>query len=148
MKFISAEKEAQFNSILAERKAEKDAYSVRALEYGIQWADLMEGEISKLQGPPTVPAQAILCHFFHKRADALSKIADVDGITGFMFGIAASLIADCWVYGKDFVAWHNTQNACSEESAKEYTEAGQAVNPALIEIRERPRCPHAPAKTA
>ncbi len=33
-------------------------------------------------------------------ADELSRDADTEGITGFMYGFAVSILSQCWEYGK------------------------------------------------
>jgi len=53
------------------------------------------------------------------------KKADVNGITGFMYGAAVSLLSECWKYGEDLRKLHN----------EEYGHTGEGVvNPAIITI--------------
>ena len=58
-------------------------------------------------------------------AGKLSQEADEDGITGFMYGAAVSILSECWIYGEDLRRWHN----------KDYGYVGNGVvNPAVITI--------------
>ena len=58
-------------------------------------------------------------------ADKLSHEADVEGITGFMYGCAVSILSQCWKYGEELRKWHN----------KEYNYEGDGVvNPAVFTI--------------
>lgn len=58
-------------------------------------------------------------------AKQLSYEADKEGITGFMYGAAVSILSQCWEYGEFLRKWHN----------KEYEYDGDGVvNPAVITI--------------
>ena len=56
-------------------------------------------------------------------ADKLSHEADTEGITGYMYGCAVSILSQCWKYGEYLRKWHN----------KEYNYDGDGVvNPAIF----------------
>lgn len=58
-------------------------------------------------------------------AKQLSYEADKEGITGFMYGAAVSILSQCWEYGEFLRKWHN----------KEYEYDGDGVvNPAVITV--------------
>lgn len=58
-------------------------------------------------------------------AKQLSYEADKEGITGFMYGVAVSILSQCWEYGEFLRKWHN----------KEYGYDGNGVvNPAVITV--------------
>lgn len=58
-------------------------------------------------------------------AERLSHDADVEGITGFMYGCAVNILAQCWEYGEELRKWHN----------KEYGYEGDGVvNPAILTV--------------
>ena len=58
-------------------------------------------------------------------ADKLSHEADTEGITGYMYGCAVSILSQCWKYGEYLRKWHN----------KEYNYDGDGVvNPAILTI--------------
>ena len=62
---------------------------------------------------------------FADNADRLSREADTEGITGFMYGCAVSILSKCWVYGEYLRKWHN----------KEYGYDGDGVvNPAIMTV--------------
>lgn len=51
--------------------------------------------------------------------------ADTEGITGYMYGCAVSILSQCWKYGEYLRKWHN----------KEYNYDGDGVvNPAILTI--------------
>lgn len=101
----------------------KDWYNKNSDEYGRacftfaeRWADLMETEIEKSD-------DIIKC--FADNADETSRKADIEGITGFMYGCAVSILSQCWEYGEYLRKRHN----------KEYDYDGKGVvNPALMRI--------------
>ena len=58
-------------------------------------------------------------------AKQLSYEADKEGITGFMYGAAVSILSQCWEYGECLRKWHN----------KEYEYDGDGVvNPAVMTV--------------
>ena len=58
-------------------------------------------------------------------AEKCSHDADTDGITGFMYGAAVSILSNHWKYGELLRKWHN----------KEYGHEGDGVvNPAVLTI--------------
>ena len=62
-----------------------------------------------------------------ENADRLSHEADTEGITGFMYGCAVSILSQYWEYGEELRKWHN----------KEYNYDGKGVvNPAIMTIRK------------
>lgn len=63
------------------------------------------------------------CNAIVENAEKLSHEADTEGITGFMYGCAVSILAQCWEYGEELRKWHN----------KEYDYDGDGVvNPAIL----------------
>jgi hypothetical protein len=60
-------------------------------------------------------------------ADASTREADVDGITGFMYGCAVSLLAQTWKHGRELNRWHNKQYGVDED-------AEGTVNPAVLTL--------------
>jgi len=69
-----------------------DPYGNRCFTYGWDWARLMEGQMG--QG----------VELSKEMAEDMSHLADVDGITGFMFGCAKSILAQCWKHGETLKA--------------------------------------------
>jgi hypothetical protein len=58
-------------------------------------------------------------------ASETSHLADTEGITGFMYGAAVSILAQCWIHGEELRKWHNG----------EYNYDGEGtVNPAILTI--------------
>ena len=58
-------------------------------------------------------------------ADEASKVADIEGITGFMYGCAVNTLSQLWKYGEELRKWHN----------KDYGYEGDGVvNPAILTV--------------
>ncbi len=90
-----------------------DGYGKGIYTYGECWAKLMQVEIKAGNKLENI-------------AEKTSNEADLEGITGFMYGAAVSILSQTWVYGKLLNDWHNAQ----------YNHSGNGtVNPALLTIK-------------
>lgn len=93
-----------------------DPYGHGVYTFAERWAKLMEKDIEDCGGPTA----AVIANFERR-----SHQADTEGITGFMYGCAVSILSDCWEYGEILRKWHN----------KEYGYEGDGVvNPAILTI--------------
>ena len=93
-----------------------DAYGHGVYTYLERWADSMEELINNGKDPADV---------IKEDAERLSSIADTEGITGFMYGCAVSILSQVWEYGELLRVWHNSQ----------YKYLGDGcVNPAMLTI--------------
>ena len=109
MKPLNEEKAKEFEHA---KEINSDPYGSAGIRYAENWAVLMENEMAKGKTVADV-------------ADETSRLADTEGITGFMYGCAVSLLARCWIHGEELRIWHN----------KEYNYEGKGVvNPAIITI--------------
>lgn len=101
-----------------------DAYGGCCVRFAREWAEEME-----------------------KRIDAGARLEDVAsdsatevnrrpgyGITGFMYGAAASIISQCWDRGEEFRRWHNVDTCGPEKGAKANEKPGAVANPAILTI--------------
>lgn len=93
-----------------------DPYSAAVTRYAEKWARTMEGMMA---GGATL----VDC------AEKASHLADDEGITGFMYGCAVQILAQCWVHGDELRRWHNKSYGVDEEKAK-----GGTVNPAVLTL--------------
>ena len=90
-----------------------DPYGSGVVRYAERWANMMEKEIEV--GKELIDI-----------ADATSNRADTEGITGYMYGCAVSILSQVWEHGEELRKWHN----------KEYGYEGNGtVNPAIITIK-------------
>ena len=48
-------------------------------------------------------------------AKEASHLADSEGITGFMYGCAVSMLAQCWKHGEELRRWHNKDTQIGTE---------------------------------
>lgn len=90
-----------------------DPYSRAIIRYTILWVQYME-YLTKKYGMKVSEIW-----------DRCSDLADVEGVTGFIYGAAASIISQVWEYGEEFRKCYN--------SKWNYSAAG-TVNPAMLTI--------------
>ena len=96
-----------------------DPYGRACFTFAERWAELLEEQINKSDNV----MQCII-----DNADKCSHEADTEGITGFMYGCAMTILARCWEYGEYLRKWHN----------KEYGYDGDGVvNPAIIGVNTK-----------
>lgn len=97
-----------------------DGYGGRVVRYAEEWARLMQ---TRLSNGETIP----------QCADELSRLADDDGITGYMYGCAVGVLAKVWKHGEALRRWHNKETQIGTEGDKA-NESGGVLNPALLSI--------------
>ena len=100
----------------------EDGYGKACFQYAQWWARLMELEM--LSGKK-----------LKKVAEKTSREADVEGITGFMYGMAVSILAKCWKYGDELRRWHNLDTQIGNEG-EVANEEGSVLNPAVLNISD------------
>lgn len=105
--------EAEWHKGLANNQ---DGYGKAIYQYAEQWALLMQAAIDNTGN---IQKQIV------EIAEKTSHTADTEGITGFMYGAAVSILSATWIHGEELRKWHN----------KEYGHEGEGVvNPAIITI--------------
>ncbi len=127
-------------------EANKDGYGSCVIRYAARWANLMEDEICKRSmyialekgiGPfnpgDKVEFDKIRKGVLMDIADKTSHDADLEGITGFMYGCAVSMLAKCWKYGEELRQWRNLKTQLRDEGEKANKEGG-ILNPAFLNI--------------
>ena len=110
MKFKNAEAENLYAQGLANNP---DAYGNRCFTYADEWAQLMEPKIEAGEKLEDI-------------ANKTSHDADTDGITGFMYGMAVSILSDVWIHGDELKQWHNARYGVPN--------AEGVINPAIVTI--------------
>lgn len=88
------------------------------MRYAEQWARLMQLEMAG--GKP-----------LEEIADASSREADTEGITGFMYGCAVSILSHTWKHGEQLRRWHNLKTQIYDEGVTA-NETGKVLNPAIL----------------
>lgn len=88
--------------------------------YAETWANLMELHISEGSKLEDI-------------ADTQSHEADTEGITGFMYGAAVSILSQCWTHGEQLRVWHNLKTQIGTEGEKA-NQNGGVLNPAMLNI--------------
>lgn len=99
----------------------QDPYGSCVVRYAEKWARVMQGRMAKGE---TI-AQC---------AQAASHLADDEGITGFMYGCAVSMLAVCWLHGEDLRKWHNLEYQIKDEGEKANAKEGAVLNPAMLSV--------------
>lgn len=102
------------------KQVNSDGYGGAVMTYSERWARLMQVEMANGKKLADV-------------ADATSSEADLEGITGFMYGCAVSQLASCWKHGDELRRWHNIKTQLGNEGEKA-NESGGVLNPALLSI--------------
>jgi len=75
-------------------KANDDGYGSCAVRYAARWANYMEAAMES--GAPLENA-----------AESTAHEANLEGITGFMYGCAVGILAKVWTHGEELRRWHN-----------------------------------------
>ena len=101
-----------------------DPYGMAVINYAKRWAELMESRLGAKVGEGPQVADI---------AEKASHDADTDGITGYMYGCAASILSKCWIHGEDLRRWHNVNVQVGLEGERA-NENGGTLNPALLHI--------------
>jgi len=97
-----------------------DDYGGAVVTYAERWARLMQVEMANGKNLEDV-------------AETTSFEADLEGITGFMYGCAVSILAACWKHGEQLRRWHNLKTQIGHEGEKA-NESGGVLNPALLSL--------------
>lgn len=105
-------------------EANTDPYGACGIRYAERWADLMELKLA--EGIKLADV-----------ANATSHEADTEGITGFMYGCAVSILAKVWDHGEELRRWHNLETQIGTEG-EQANQSGGVLNPALLRIGETP----------
>lgn len=99
--------------------ANRDGYGAAIVDFASRWARIMEARMTE--------GEAIgAC------AEESSSLADTDGITGFMYGAAVSILSQVWEHGEALRRWHNVDVA--GERGEKVNESGGVINPAIITV--------------
>jgi len=101
-------------------------YGEACVRYAEKWGRLMQERMA--HAPDVAPADWIAAN-----ADDCSHVADDEGITGFMYGAAVTMLSHCWIYGEELRRWHNLKTQLGDEGERA-NESGGVLNPALLNI--------------
>ena len=97
-----------------------DPYGNAVYRFASEWATHMEQRIAAGESLESAAKKA-------------SSDANDEGITGFMYGCAVSLLSACWTHGEALRRWHNLDMQIGDEGQKANIEGG-VINPALLNI--------------
>lgn len=97
-----------------------DPYGGAVVTYSERWAKLMQVEMANGKRIADM-------------ADQTSHAADIEGITGFMYGCAVQALAHYWKHGEALRLWHNIKTQIKDEGVKA-NESGGVLNPACLTV--------------
>jgi hypothetical protein len=118
MQFLNDEVAASWEKGVANNP---DEYGKAVYRYASEWATRMEAEMA--QGKK-----------ISEIAKRTSREANDEGITGFMHGLAVSLLAQGWKYGEALRLWHNLETQIGTEGQEANEHDGRVLNPALLNV--------------
>ena len=98
----------------------QDFYGAGVVRYADRWATLMDSKIDAGEALEDI-------------AKETSHAADTEGITGFMYGCAVSILAQGWEHGEELRRWHNLDTQLGDEGERA-NDKGGVLNPALLNI--------------
>lgn len=107
------------------RDKNRDPYGACIYRYAEAWMALMEGRL--VEGVDVDES-------LKEHADSDSHAADTEGITGFMYGAAGSIIARGWIHGEAFRRWYNIRNQIRDEGERANEVEGATLNPAVLTV--------------
>lgn len=102
------------------KEVNSDGYGAGIIAYAEWWARLMQIEIANGKQLADI-------------VDATSHEADIEGITGFMYGAAVSILSQVWKHGEALCCWHNLKRQIGDEGERA-NESGGTLNPAILTI--------------
>jgi len=105
--------------------ANKDPYGACTMRYAARWANYMEREIAGGKSLEQI-------------AEKASHDADLEGVTGFMYGCAVGMLSKAWKHGEELRRWHNLKTQIGDEGEKANRQGG-VLNPALLSIGTSPK---------
>lgn len=101
-------------------ESNQDPYGNACVKYAERWAMLMQPLIANGQSVANC-------------ANETSSLADVEGITGFMYGCAVSMLSKCWKHGEELRKWHNKDVQLGTEG-DDANDSGAVLNPACLVV--------------
>lgn len=101
-------------------QANEDPYGNAVCRFCSEWATRMERELAKGKALNDI-------------AERCSTEADNEGITGFMYGCAVSILSHCWKFGEELRCWSNLREQIGTEG-EQANKTGGVLNPALLRI--------------
>ena len=118
MTFKNDHAKAEWDKGLAKNQ---DPYGGGVYKFASEWATQMEAAMAS--GETLVDC-----------AGRCSHSADQEGITGFMYGCAVSILSAWWIHGEELRRWHNLDVQIDNEGEKA-NESGSVLNPAILNVR-------------
>jgi hypothetical protein len=107
--------------------ANSDGYGAACVRYAEKWGRLMQARM------PQGLESAQITRWLVDNAEECSSVADDEGITGFMYGAAVSMLAGAWEHGEELRRWHNLKTQIKDEGERA-NKSGGVLNPAVLSI--------------
>jgi hypothetical protein len=117
MTFASDEAKAGWENGVANNE---DPYGRAVYRFASEWATRMEQAMAAGETLAVCARRTV-------------SEADDEGITGFMYGAAVSILSQAWAHGDALRRWHNLDTQIGTEGERA-NESGGTLNPALLNI--------------
>ena len=114
-----------------------EGYSLAVYRFASEWATLMEKRIQALidlaDNSGNGSSHIVIGDLIKGIAKDASHDADDEGVTGFMYGGAVSILSAWWIHGEELRRWHNLDMQIGDEGEKA-NESGKVLNPAILNV--------------
>ncbi len=109
----------------------KDPYGRACYRYASEWATRMEKGMAEAGVDTANPV--LVTKWLVDNANRAASEADDEGITGYMYGCAVSILAGAWVHGEQLRRWHNKETQIGTEGDRA-NETDGVLNPAMLSL--------------
>lgn len=88
----------------ADENGNPEPYGLECFNFAERWANVMEEKMSHGEKLEDIAKQ--------------TSFDVANGITGFMYGMAVSILSQCWIHGEQLRKWHNLATQIHDEGEK------------------------------
>ena len=116
MQTIDQQKYDDWKAKQVDENGNPEPYSLECFNFAERWANVMEEKMSNGEKLEDIAKQ--------------TSFDVAEGITGFMYGMAVSILSQCWKHGEQLRQWHNLATQIRDEGEKA-NKNGAVLNPAM-----------------
>lgn len=109
------------------RDRNSDPYGGWTFAYAERWAGMLERKIEEVGD-----ARKAIVEY----AERLGQEADIEGVSGTMYGCAVSILSQCWEYGEELRQWHKEKYQERTEGFAMSEAKRQTTKEMLVELQE------------
>ena len=120
MQTVDQQKYDDWKAKQVDENGNPEPYGLECFNFAERWANVMEEKMSNGEKLEDIAKQ--------------TSFDVADGITGFMYGMAVSILSQCWKHGEQLRQWHNLATQIHDEGEKANKDGG-VLNPALMNVQ-------------